>query len=270
MKKNTMMRIASALLVLTLLSTCAISGTFAKYVTTTDSNDSARVAKWGVTVETNGGAFAKEYTGTDSAVTVKTDSTISDKNLVAPGTSGTFDGFNVTGKPEVKVNVTLTADLDLGETAAWEVENAFYCPITITVNGTSYCGLDYDSASAFETAVETAITAANGQYDVNTDLSQVTGLNGDYAWEWAFVGEATYTAVENAVSWTADTYYSKQGDTYTLTTEEPSDWGQNPSNYYTMDAAKQTDAKDTALGNKDNNALDEISLSVSVTVTQVD
>ena len=47
MKKNTMMRVASALLVAVLLTTCAISGTFAKYVSSAETSDTARVAKWG-------------------------------------------------------------------------------------------------------------------------------------------------------------------------------------------------------------------------------
>ena len=47
MKKNTFMRVASALLVAVLLTTCAIAGTFAKYTTEVSSEDSARVAYWG-------------------------------------------------------------------------------------------------------------------------------------------------------------------------------------------------------------------------------
>ena len=47
MKKNTMMRIASVLLVAVLLSTCVISGTYAKYTSTVTTSDSARVAYWG-------------------------------------------------------------------------------------------------------------------------------------------------------------------------------------------------------------------------------
>lgn len=45
MRKNRMMRAASALLVAVLMTTCTISGTFAKYVTSADSTDTARVAK---------------------------------------------------------------------------------------------------------------------------------------------------------------------------------------------------------------------------------
>ena len=61
MKKNRMMRLASILLVATLMSTCTISGTFAKYVTTASGSDTARVAKWGVTVTANGALFDHVY-----------------------------------------------------------------------------------------------------------------------------------------------------------------------------------------------------------------
>ena len=47
MKTNKMMRIASVLLVAVLLTTCSISGTFAKYVSQATGTDTARVAYWG-------------------------------------------------------------------------------------------------------------------------------------------------------------------------------------------------------------------------------
>ena len=50
MRKNRMMRAASALLVAVLMTTCTISGTFAKYVTEASGGDTARVAQWGVSV----------------------------------------------------------------------------------------------------------------------------------------------------------------------------------------------------------------------------
>ena len=50
MKKNKMMRLASFLLIAVLVSTSAISGTYAKYTTSGFAEDQARVAKWGVTV----------------------------------------------------------------------------------------------------------------------------------------------------------------------------------------------------------------------------
>ncbi len=50
MKKNKMMRLASVLLIAVMISTSAISGTYAKYVTSGYAEDNARVAKFGVAV----------------------------------------------------------------------------------------------------------------------------------------------------------------------------------------------------------------------------
>ena len=100
MKKNKMMRIASVLLVAVILTTCAISGTFAKYVTSENGSDSARVAKFGVEVTANGSTFATEYDTDDTNVvgTIAKSVVSSDtKNLVAsyaapPGTRGIMPG----------------------------------------------------------------------------------------------------------------------------------------------------------------------------------
>ena len=192
MKKNVMMRIASVLLVAVLLTTCAISGTFAKYVTDGTATDSARVAKFGVTVigktETENNMFKTSYEDTVAGVTV--DATV---DVVAPGTSGTMTGFEVTGTPEVDVTVTYTnVDVELGNNWIDKFDiNKFYCPITFTIstNGgvATICGLDYETADAFEAVVEAAIVAAAGYYDANTNLNTV---NDDLtvAWAWAFTG----------------------------------------------------------------------------------
>lgn len=186
MKKNTMMRLASALLVLVLLTTCAISGTFAKYTYTTNGADNARVAKWGVKGSVTGTAFATEYDAhdgdTEFDITVKSDTT--DK-LVAPGTNGTFTGVKLQGTPEVAVKVTYTATVELD---GWEVKDgAFYCPIVFTINGQTIKQDDTnDTADKLEAAVKAAIESGNGEYPVNTNLSTIAALNGDYAWAWEF------------------------------------------------------------------------------------
>ena len=61
MRKNKMMRAASALLVAVLLTTSTISGTFAKYVTQDSAKDVARVAKWGVELQVEGNLFGETY-----------------------------------------------------------------------------------------------------------------------------------------------------------------------------------------------------------------
>jgi hypothetical protein len=131
MKKNKMMRIASILMVATLITTCAISGTFAKYVTKAEGADQARVAKWGIVLTMEGdNMFAPEYKADDKTfagsdenqdpvLSVRvdpdylenaTEKSITD--LVAPGT--TNNGFKATikGKPEVAVRYTLHIDKD--------------------------------------------------------------------------------------------------------------------------------------------------------------
>lgn len=87
MKKNKMMRIASVLLIVTLLSTCAISGTFAKYVVKGTGDSEARVAKWGIEISMNGDTlfanrYAKSDTGRGVAVLAK-----GQYDVVAPGTN---------------------------------------------------------------------------------------------------------------------------------------------------------------------------------------
>lgn len=125
MKKNKMMRVASILLVAVLLTTSVISGTFAKYVTSGDAADSARVAKFGVLVTATGNLFSENYknvVGGNTPGTAETDHSLTNPGtngfsmtvestggkVVAPGTKNT-DGltFGVTGQPEVDVNVKL-------------------------------------------------------------------------------------------------------------------------------------------------------------------
>lgn len=107
MKKNVMMRIASLLLVCVLATTCGISGTFAKYVTKAEANDTARVAKWGVLLTVSGeDLFANSYNGVDEnadKVTVFHQT----EDLVAPGTKNeTGITFTITGTPEVAFKLT--------------------------------------------------------------------------------------------------------------------------------------------------------------------
>lgn len=113
------MRAASALLVAVLLSTCTISGTFAKYTTSVSASDSARVAYWGfqstnsMTLED---LFSGVYVNDASETTVDS---VNDVDVIAPGTKGkaTFvfawdeavTGITVTG-PEVAYTFTVSVD----------------------------------------------------------------------------------------------------------------------------------------------------------------
>ena len=82
MRKNKMMRLASALLVAVLLTTCAISGTFAKYTTSVTSQDAARVAYWGFQ-KTNSMDLTNLFLSTYTNVASE-----DGKDVIAPGTNG--------------------------------------------------------------------------------------------------------------------------------------------------------------------------------------
>ena len=195
MKKIKTMRIASILLIAVLMTTCAISGTFAKYVTSDNGSDSARVAKWGVTVDvTVGDDLATQYNAdtrvTDHSQAVIAQTVISSTadKLLAPGTTGTLATATITGAPEVAVTVEKTATLTL---AGWDVDvtddqtdNAvFYCPLIITIDGTEFKGTDYTTAEDFQNAVNAALTAT-------TNIAPNLGVNESHkvTWTWAFTG----------------------------------------------------------------------------------
>ena len=117
--KNKMMRIASILLVATLLTTCAISGTFAKYVTKASGEDTARVAKWGIVLTVNGNTvFADKYAAQDATYLAaegkySVEAVEEGDKVVAPGTSSAQLGEDkqltatVKGTPEVATRYTL-------------------------------------------------------------------------------------------------------------------------------------------------------------------
>ena len=189
MKKNKIMRIASVLLVAVILTTCAISGTFAKYVTSGNGSDSARVAKFGVTVNGTADTFKETYAKDDTSSTLAANTVVSTEDVVAPGTSGNMAAFTLAGTPEVAVNVKFAGTLELGD--KWvDSSDAYYCPIEITVGDQTYKGKDYTSADLFEAAVNGKIATYSNNYEAGTDLSTSAVSNNAPAisWKWAFEG----------------------------------------------------------------------------------
>lgn len=179
MKKNKMMRLASWLLVLTLLTTCIISGTFAKYVTSDDAEDTARVAKWGVTTTISGALFGEhynafsvddksgleaatsnqiytEYTGSVDSINQGIPTEGDGGNIVAPGTKSENMIINISGTPEVegKVDVEVTGTEDSTEKANYS---------DIWLKGATY-GVMSDVTSTVETRYDVV-----GLYTKNDD-----------------------------------------------------------------------------------------------------
>lgn len=256
MKNKNLLKASGVLLVLTLISSCFVGGTFAKYVTKGEGSDTARVAKWGVDANVEDDIFGIRYNSPDgSHITVE-----SATEVVAPGTNGTFKGVELTGTPEVAYRVTLDADLDLGDPTQWMVPakegdssaTEFYCPIIIEGNGIKRCGLNYSSASEFEAAVEELIESRYSSGKENefggttpnafapgTSLDTLALLNIDYDWYWPFDD--------------SDPLYAEFTDK--PFENDPADW-------------KDTYLGDLAADNPEN--APKITLKVIATVTQID
>lgn len=235
MKKTKLMRAALLLLVLTLITSCFVGGTFAKYVTEGDSTDSARVAKWGVVIDAEGATFAKEYaTNTENVVGTIAMSVVGADKVVAPGTSGNMTAVKLSGTPEVAVSVNYAADFKVEN---WTVDGNFYCPLQITVrsttiDGTSSTTIDgttFTNKAKFEEAVKREINGSTN-YAAGKDLTGVTAPSVSWAWPIEHTGASAGTG-ENA----------------------------------------QTNEKDTALGNlAANDKAPTVSLTITTTVTQID
>ncbi|MGI5906947.1 MAG: hypothetical protein ACOX85_12000 [Candidatus Pararuminococcus gallinarum] len=246
-KSNKLMRASGILLVLTLITSCFVGGTFAKYVSEGEGNDSARVAKWGVVVTGKGDAFLREYTTDDETVKDSIGISVkSDVAVIAPGTSGEFKGITLSGTPEVAINIATTAMVDLTGDWTLDADGKFYCPIIFNVNGVRVSGLEYDSAEAFETALKNKIeAAANGNVQAGVDLANPQSTDGvpilfqknddetsKIKWEWAF---------------------------------------EDGHDQLRVVKIQQSDARDTELGNNAANGdAPTISLKLETTVTQID
>lgn len=200
-KTNKAMRVASGLLVLTLASTCMISGTFAKYTTSaTSTADTAHVAAFGVKIDAQGSTFAEEYATDDSNVsgTIAKSVVSASGNTVAPGTKGDMVSMKLTGTPEVAVNVAYTGAFELN--GEWTDGTKFYCPLVIEVNNQPVDTSSCDTAADFADAVNTAIaaTGTSHNYAPGTNLGAKADDSLKVTWEWPFDGnDAKDTALGN-------------------------------------------------------------------------
>ena len=112
--KSNIMKLSALMLVLVLITSCFVGGSFAKYVRQAEGSDSGRGAKWGVTIEPNGGMFSESYITHDTtALTEIASSVVSTEKVVAPGTDGELNKVVLGGTPEVAVAVSYNADLEL-------------------------------------------------------------------------------------------------------------------------------------------------------------
>lgn len=215
MMKNKMMRVASVLLVAVLLSTCAISGTFAKYVTSNDASDNARVAKFGVVIQADGSLYGTYYdttfkpSTTDGAASLLVQSSVvtpNAENVVAPGTQSDKGlHFSLTGTPEVRTELTATITCENIFLAAgtyavmvpttsvsatsWKADT--YYTATIADNVTTYTlSTEYDADVTTYYTMQDKVVLGGAYYPVvykadltngNTASDSLAAIAADYA-----------------------------------------------------------------------------------------
>lgn len=202
--KNKALRLASCLLIAVLLTTCAVSGTFAKYVTGTEGSDNARVAYWGFNndAELTMNLFSKTYDSVSGA-----------ENVIAPGTSNSIEfGFSYAANaaksikaPEVsytfKVDATMTGEytaLDNNENFKW----------TLTSGKTDATEQTFDTVDELIAAIKALSGDESGSKTYNPgELPAAFGTaaknaNCTIGWKWNYTtdeaGDKADTAMGNA------------------------------------------------------------------------
>ena len=167
-KRSPFMRIAGVMLGASLLMTCVISGTLAKYTSAATGSATATVAKW--SVEVNGTDIAKNDAVTFNLFDTvnEADTTTDEDNVttgkIAPGTGGSF-ALKIDNKSEVDATYTIA----LTET------NASNVPIQYSLDKAAWT----DDLTAINTD-QTGVTI-----DKETGTKTVTVY-----WRWMFDGTA--------------------------------------------------------------------------------
>jgi len=130
MKKNRTMRVAVLLMALTLMTSCFVGNTFAKYVTQETASDSARVAKWGVQFTTAGNPLFKTQYFVDDTDAKTAGMTVSVKslasptdNVVAPGTFGNLVSFGLANQEGTNPEVSFKVNFALAQKDGTKVED---------------------------------------------------------------------------------------------------------------------------------------------------
>ena len=170
MKKNVMMRLACFLLVAVLISTSAISGTYAKYTTQDAGNDEARVAKWGVELQVFGNLYGDTYTNpivretTDTGTNIRVQTLDTSKDVVAPGTLNA-EGFELSLKGKPEVDGIITTEIKAQNIFLKDAEYGVMVPVESTINAANFNEFK-------EVAAGELYTFKDGTYTVATTFEE--------------------------------------------------------------------------------------------------
>lgn len=213
-KKNRMSKAFGIMLVLAMITSCFVGGTFAKYTTGVDSNDAARVSYWGFQASNDmdiTGLFSSEYTNVES---------VNGDDVIAPGTSGSttfsFAWDETTSSDQGIVSVT-------GPEVAYNftVDVTENCDDLIKNNKNIQWKLDNGEWGTWDQLVA-SVKALSGEADGSADyepntLPEAFTANDDVhtiQWQWIFEGTENYTVDGNTLS--QDEYDTYMGNAEVL------------------------------------------------------
>ncbi len=203
-------KFVAILAVLCMITSAFVGSTLAKYTTSTEGSDKARVAKFGVVLTAASNSnFSTEYEDTTNGLTVKSSTTDS---VVAPGTADANGiTFTIDGTPEVATKLTIemsnneevflaagtytdyTKRAEDGSYKTFTLDDNYY-PVKFTLKQTEGY---YNNNGTIETVtnpvtivdgktladVKSAVEAASmPKIDANAKLDATYVLT----WEWAF------------------------------------------------------------------------------------
>ena len=131
MKKNRTLKVSALLLALTLITTCFVGGTFAKYTSSTTGDDTATVAKWSFHVGNTEFATTDTTTFAFNLFDIINDTVGDEEDVVAgkiaPGTSGQF-----------RMAIRNTSEVNAKYTVELTETNASNVPLQYSVDGNTW------------------------------------------------------------------------------------------------------------------------------------
>lgn len=198
MKKHNMMRVASALAVVTLLSTSLISGTLAKYVSTFEKSSTAQVAKWAFNVsekdKTETKAFTFDLFKNITDLDGQKEDDVKGDYVIAPGTAG---------------QITLTLKNESDVTASYQIvftENSRNLPGGVSRIPLKYAiikgdGTPDEDTDDWTTSIENLKQGTTSKIKLPANSTDEQADTYTVYWKWDYKGnDATDTSLGTAAA----------------------------------------------------------------------
>lgn len=191
-KRSNAARLGVLVLALTLITTCLVGGTLARYVTEVDGSAKAVVAKWAFDAKNSNQTIATQNFVIDLGDTTNRSAyptTDIKEGVIAPGTTGSFDiVLDGTGS-EVGIDYTVKFAAKAGTTLPDDMVFSFK-PITESNKGVKLASLADETGTIDYTATVKGMEKTITVY-----------------WSWAFDADDTATVNDNTyrgVTWLMD------------------------------------------------------------------